>query len=75
MLKYFIEFFTIKQVYRTILTVFIVLFLYYLLTSLLDHIIVKGKKKNYNKFIWKYFTLCVLYYYAYCYFINFWSRY
>ena len=43
MLKYFIEFFTIKQVYRTILTIFIILFLYYLLTSLLDHIIVKGK--------------------------------
>lgn len=43
MLKYFIEFFTIKQVYRTILTVFVILFLYYSLTSLLDHIIVKGK--------------------------------
>ena len=40
MLKYFIEFFTIKQVYRTILTVFVILFLYYSLTSLLDHIIV-----------------------------------
>ena len=43
MFKYFLEFLSIKAVYKTAITIFALLLFYYLISTFLDHLIIKGK--------------------------------